>query len=393
MFGEAGSIQLVRILGIRVGASPSWFIVLFLLIWLLSGSFQDALGGSSTEAYVVAVASALLFFVSLLVHELGHAFAARREGMEVKGVDLILFGGLTRMNRDSDSPGEEFRVAAAGPLATLLVVALCFGVSVLLAGPGEALDRATLTAGSAPSPVELLVAFVGTMNAAVLVFNLVPAYPLDGGRIARAAAWRLTGSRVKGTVFAARLGQGFGFLLIGYGAYQLLSDTGSAFGAIWWMVLGWLIATTARGAAISAQVTDRLEGVRVEDVMTRDPLTMPAGVTAMRAHDEWFTKEDGWPWYPVVDDNGRFLGIAEQSAVEEAIGTGRPALQVHELLDEQAPAGQSVGVDQPLEAAFRSEPLRRLGAVMAVDADGRLRGVLTREQLYRALNISVSGRA
>ncbi|HEX2102927.1 MAG TPA: CBS domain-containing protein, partial [Solirubrobacteraceae bacterium] len=186
--------------------------------------------------------------------------------------------------------------------------------------------------------------------------------------------------------------QAFGALLIGLGVYTLLS-TEDAFGGIWWLLLGYLIFASARGAAVSARVSDRLEGIRVEDIMTRDPLTMPAHTTAMQAHDEWFTREGGWGWYPVVDEDGRFLGIAEQGAAEEAIGTGRPALQVRDLLDEQAPAGQSVGVDQPLEAAFRSEPLRRLGAVMAVDADGRLRGVLTREQLYRALNISVSGRA
>ena len=393
MFGEGSSIQLVRVAGIRIGASPSWFVILFLAIYLLSGSFRDALGGSSTEAYLVAVGSAVLFFVSIVLHELGHAFAARREGIEVHGIDLWLFGGLAKLSRDSKTPGEEFRVAVAGPFVTLLVVALCFGVAVLLSGAGDAFELALLEDGSAPSPVELLVAFVGSMNVILLVFNLVPAFPLDGGRIARALAWRITGDRAKGTVFSAVLGQGFGLLLIGWGVYELLTDTNSTFGAIWWIVLGYLIAGSARSAAVSARVSDRLEGIRVEDIMTRDPLTMPPDITAMQAHEEWFAKEGGWPWYPVVDENGRFLGIAEQSAAEQAIGTGRPALRVSELLDEQAPTGQSVGVDQPLEAAFRSEPLRRLGAVMAVDADGRLRGVLTREQLYRALNISVSGGA
>ena len=393
MFGAGSSIQLVRVAGIRIGASPSWFVILFLAIYLLSGSFRDALGGSSTEAYLVAVGSAVLFFVSIVLHELGHAFAARREGIEVHGIDLWLFGGLAKLSRDSKTPGEEFRVAVAGPFVTLLVVALCFGVAVVLSGAGDAFELALLEDGSAPSPVELLVAFVGSMNVILLVFNLVPAFPLDGGRIARALAWRVTGDRVKGTVFSAVLGQGFGILLIGWGVYELLTDTNSTFGAIWWIVLGYLIAGSARSAAVSARVSDRLEGIRVEDIMTRDPQTMPPDITAMQAHDEWFGKEGGWPWYPVVDENGRFLGIAEQSAAEQAIGTGRPALPVRELLDDQAPTGQSVGVDQPLEVAFRSEPLRRLGAVMAVDADGRLRGVLTREQLYRALNISVSGGA
>ena len=392
MFGEGGSIQLVRVFGIRIGASPSWFIILFLAIFWLSGSFQDALGGSSTEAYIVAVAAAVLFWVSLLAHELGHAFQARREGIDVQGIDLWLFGGLAKLSRDSDTPGEEFRVAAAGPLVTLVVVVLCLGITALLVGGDRALELATLERGFDPSPVELLVAFLGSMNALLLVFNLVPAFPLDGGRIARSVAWRLSGDRTKGTVFAARLGQGFGYLLMGWGAFELFTREGGTFGAIWWIVLGYLIAGSARSAAVSARVTDRLEGIRVEDVMDREPLAMPASTTLLEAEERWFGGDGGWPWYPVVDAEGRFLGIAEKVAVEEAIGAGRPALEVRELLGDGDSSGQSIGTDQPLEAAIAAEPLRRLGAVMAVDGEGRLRGVLTRDQVQRALTATAPGR-
>ena len=393
MFGEGGSIQLVRISGIRIGASPSWFIVLFLAIWWLSDSFRDALGGSSSEGYLTAVAAALLFFVSIILHELGHAFQARREGIEVEGIDLWLFGGLARLSRDSRTPGEEFRVAFAGPLVTLGIVAVCFALTALLQGAGEALDLATLDEGSAPSPLELLLAFLGSMNAIILIFNLVPAFPLDGGRIARAIAWRLSGDRAKATVIAGRLGQGFGFLLIGYGAYQLMSDSNSTIGALWWALLGWLIAGSARSAVVTARVTDRLEGIRVEDIMDREPLAMPAGTTVIDAEDRWFAGDGGWPWYPVVDDDGRFLGIVEHDAVDAAVAAGRPALPVRELLGAGDPKGQSIGTDQPLQDAIATEPLRRLGAVMAVDADGRLRGVLTRDQVQRALTATVPGRS
>ncbi|HEV2062715.1 MAG TPA: site-2 protease family protein [Solirubrobacteraceae bacterium] len=392
MFGEGGSIQLVRVFGIRIGASPSWFIVLFLIIYLLSDDFQDMLGGSSTEAYVVAVAAALLFFVSLLLHELGHALAARREGIEVRGIDLWLFGGLAKLSRDSNSPGEEFRVAAAGPLVTLVIAAALFGVSALLVGAGDAGDLAALSAESEASPLELLVAFVGAMNVLLLVFNLVPAFPLDGGRIARAIAWRVTGDRSKGTIFSAWLGQGFGVLLIALGVYTLLTSD-DAIGGVWWLLLGYLILGSARSAAVTARVTDRLEGIRVEDVMNRDPMTMPAATTVLEAHEQFFGAERSWPWYPVVDEGGRFLGIAEQGAVDEALAAGRPALPVSDLFDEQARSGQSVGTDQPLEAAIAAEPLRRLGAVMAVDSEGRLRGVLTYDQVRRALTATAPSRS
>src|SRR5215210_4487470 len=126
MLGGGGSIQLGRIFGIRIGASPSWFVVLFIMIFALSGYFSDTLrDSSSTTAYLVAVTGAALFFVSLVLHELGHALVARRSGIGISGIDLWFFGGLAKMTRDTASPGEELRVAAAGPLVTLVIVAAC----------------------------------------------------------------------------------------------------------------------------------------------------------------------------------------------------------------------------------------------------------------------------
>src|SRR3712207_736328 len=128
----------------RVGASASWFIFLGLAIWLASGWFQDPLGGSSGEAFLTAVAAAFLFFGSIVLHELGHAVEAKRSGIEVEGIDLWIFGGFARLSRDSNSPGEEFRVAIAGPLANALIIAVCLGVTVLLVGADRAIDVARL---------------------------------------------------------------------------------------------------------------------------------------------------------------------------------------------------------------------------------------------------------
>lgn len=383
MFGE-GSIQLVRIAGIRVGASPSWFLVLGFAVLVLSGNFRDTLGGSQTEAFVVAVLAALLFFLSIVLHELGHAFAARRSGMKVQGIDLWFFGGLAKLDRDSQSPGEEFKIAVAGPVVTLLIVAACFGLSALAAGAEGAVDVATLAAGSTTSAVELLIGFVGLMNAVILVFNLVPAFPLDGGRIARAAVWKVTRDRTKGTVVAARMGQGFGYLLMGWGAYSLFTGAESTFGGIWWLVLGYLIAMSARSAAVGARVTERLEGVTVGDVMDASPVTMPDDTRLIEAEDHWFARYEA-DWFAVVDEDGRLLGIAERSRVGDAINAGQPALEIREVLS----PGDPVRTEQPLEAVVAAEPLRRLGAVMAVDANGVLRGVLTIEQVRRALTTVV----
>ncbi len=383
MFGEGRSIQLFRLLGIRIGASPSWFIVVGLFVFLLSGQFQDALGGSTGEAYAVALAAAVLFFLSIVFHELGHALVARRSGMAIEGIDLWFFGGIARFGRDTDSPGEEFKVAAAGPFATLLVVVACFAATAAIDGVGGAVDVATLEAGSATSAAELLLAFVGGMNAIIFVFNLVPAFPLDGGRIARAIAWKVTGNRTKGTVFAGRLGQLFGYALIGFGIYTYVA-TDDAFGGIWWAVLGWLIAGSAKSAVTAARVSSRLEGLTVGDVMDREPLTVPASTTLIDVEEQFFAKH-GWAWIAVVDDGGRLLGVVERDRVQAAIDAGRPVLEVREVLDGDA-AAWGVGTEQPLQAALGSEALRRVGAVMAVDGEGVLRGVLTVEQVQRALS-------
>jgi Zn-dependent protease len=383
VFGEGRSIQLFRLLGIRIGASPSWFIVVGLFVFLLSGQFQDALGGSTGEAYAVALAAAVLFFLSIVFHELGHALVARRSGMAIEGIDLWFFGGIARFGRDTDSPGEEFKVAAAGPFATLLVVVACFAATAAIDGVGGAVDVATLEAGSATSAAELLLAFVGGMNAIIFVFNLVPAFPLDGGRIARAIAWKVTGNRTKGTVFAGRLGQLFGYALIGFGIYTYVA-TDDAFGGIWWAVLGWLIAGSAKSAVTAARVSSRLEGLTVGDVMDREPLTVPASTTLIDVEEQFFAKH-GWAWIAVVDDGGRLLGVVERDRVQAAIDAGRPVLEVREVLDGDA-AAWGVGTEQPLQAALGSEALRRVGAVMAVDGEGVLRGVLTVEQVQRALS-------
>jgi Zn-dependent protease len=382
MFGE-GSIQLARVAGIRVGASPSWFLVLGLAVYYLSGSFEDALGGTQTEAFVVAALAALLFFLSIILHELGHAFEARRSGIQVEGIDLWFFGGIAKLDRDSRTPAEEFRIAAAGPLVTLLIVGVCFLALSVLEGAGRAVDIAALRESVTSSPPQVLIGFVGSMNAVIFVFNLVPAFPLDGGRIARAIAWKLTGERSKGTIIAARMGQGFGWLMIGWGVYTLLSSE-DQFGGIWWIVLGWLIAGTAKNAAQGAQVTERLEGVTVADIMDAAPVTLPGDVRLIEAEEEWFGRYDA-PWFAVVDEDGRLLGIAERTRVAAAIDAGQPALAVREVLS----PGDPVQTELPLEAVVTAEPLRRLGAVMAVDTDGVLRGVLTVEQVRRALTTAV----
>jgi Zn-dependent protease len=383
------SFALGRILGIRIGVNASWFLVLFLFIFWLSGSFSDVLD-DQTAGYVAAVAAAVLFFGSIVLHELGHALAARRFGIEVKDVELWFFGGMTKMSRDAETPGEEFFVAAAGPLATLAIAAAGTLAGVALVGIDDFWNAARLD-GAAPSDVaQLLISFLVSMNVLLLVLNLIPAFPLDGGRIARAAVWRFTGDRGRATRVSAGLGQGLAGLMIAFGVYLLAR--GATIDGIWLAVLGWFIWQWARAAVVQSAFTERLQGVTVADIMDAEPVTVPADLPAGRAFDEYFLRYQGWPWFATVEPDGRFAGLVHRDAVQDAVHSGRLEEPVRELAVESKTDGQ-VRDDAPLEALLASEPLRRLGALMAVDADGRLRGVVTTEQVTRALQTRLSPRA
>src|SRR5215207_1872211 len=244
--GGGGSIQIARVLGIRIGASMSWFIVLGVLIFLLSDYFESVLiGGTSTKGYLVAVAAVLLFFVSIVMHELGHALVARRLGIGISGIDLWFFGGIAKMSRDTDSPSAEFKIAAAGPAVTLVIAAICVGLCTLLSD-GAALDVILLDGGARVSPALALLGFLALWNGALLVFNLIPAFPLDGGRIARSAVWAITGDRNRATRIAGRIGEAFGYLLVAFGVF--LATQGAVFNGVYLAVVGWFLAQGARAA-------------------------------------------------------------------------------------------------------------------------------------------------
>jgi Zn-dependent protease len=387
MFGGGGSMQLARVFGIRIGASPGWFVFLFLMIWWLAVQFADALPhASNTTTYVTAVSGALLFFLSIALHELGHAVVARRNGIEVLGIDLWVFGGLAKLSRDSRSPGEEFRIAAAGPAVTLLLTLLAAVGVALLSHPDW--DVSLFADSDDSSPVLALLSWLALVNGGLLIFNLVPAFPLDGGRIARAIAWRITGDRHRATRLAGRLGQGFAYILIGLGLFLLAS--GDAADGIWLAILGWFLSQGARGAVVSSQFAERIEGVTAADLMDDEPVAILRETTALAAQDEFFLRYQ-LPWFPVIDEtSGRLLGLLRQERVDVAVAGGQPTLTADELLESGEGDEASVPRDTPLETLLGSEPLRRFGALAVVDGDGRLCGVLTLDRVRRALAASVS---
>lgn len=375
------NFQLARVFGIRIGVSASWFVVLFVLIYFLSEYFHQLLHGSQSTAYAVAVAGALGYFASLILHELGHALMARRLGIPIAGIDLWFFGGLSHMRREPETAGEEFKVAAAGPLVTLVLFGLCLGVGTLLASSGSFTHVASLTNEQViATPALALVGWLGFINAALFVFNIVPAFPLDGGRIARAAVWRFTGDRNRATLATGRSGQAFAIALGAFGLWTL--TTSDSFLALMTLMLAFIIYQSAGAAVVQGALGRRIQHITVADIMDREPVTISADITLLDAQEQFFLRYR-WPWFAVVDPARHFLGVVRQQRVENEIAAGRPALPVTDILEEDMPV--RIGEQMPLESLLRAEGIARLGAMVAVDADGVLQGVVTLAQVRQAL--------
>ena len=379
-----GAVTLFHVRGIRIGIDYSWFFVLFLIIFMLSDSFGSVLDTPDGDAlpYALAVISALAFFACILLHELGHAFVAMRHGIGISDITLWLFGGVARMTRDSDSPGTEFKVAVAGPLVTLALGVVCVAIGVAAAGWHE-FWKAMLIQGSAhTSAVLAVVAWLASINALILFFNLIPAFPLDGGRIARAIAWKFTGDRTRATRGAARLGQGFSYLFIAIGIFWFIR--GNLIGGIWLGLIGFILLQSARGAVMQTEFTRRIEGIRVADVMDDEPVAIPESTSVERALDEFFLRYR-WPWFPVVDPAQRFLGLIERGAADAVPEVSRTSSTVRDVFEADSTGTLRVRDDAPLESLLGNDALTRLGALMAVDEDGHLRGVVTADQVGQAL--------
>jgi Zn-dependent protease/predicted transcriptional regulator len=286
------SLRLGRIAGIEIGINWSWLVVFALITWsLAAGVFPNQDPGHSTATYVaMAVVAACLFFVSLLGHELGHAVTARREGMEIDGITLWMFGGVARFTGMFPSAGAELRIALAGPAVSLLIGIACSVLAWALV---------------LPAPVDGVLAWLGYVNLILLVFNLMPALPLDGGRVLRALLWGARGNLRWATNVAAWIGRAFGYLLIAAGVLLFIFQ--GAFSGAWLAFIGWFLLGAAGAERRELAVRQALAGLRVRDLMTRDPVTVPVESTIGRFMDEVAWKRRHTT-YPVLDD-GHVVGL------------------------------------------------------------------------------------
>jgi Zn-dependent protease/CBS domain-containing protein len=363
----SGNLTIGRFGGVEVRINWSWIVIFALIVWTLAdGVLPDQNPGLSDGTYLAAaLVAAVLFFASVLLHELGHAWQARREGMEIDGITLWLFGGVAQFKGMFPSAGAEFRIAIAGPLVSLGLGVLF--VLVALAG--------------LPSAADGVAAWLGYINLALLVFNLIPALPLDGGRVLRAALWKARGDLRWATMLSADIGVAWGYLFIGLGLVMLIFQ--GSFSGAWLAFIGWFVLQAARAEARYIATEEALDGLRVRDLMIRDPVTVDADSTLGQFMDDvaWSRR---FTTYPVLED-GRPVGLLAFGAVA---GVPRSEWDTRRVRETMVPLDQVPLLKEDARAVRALEDLSEAAVHrgLVVD-DGHLRGLLSITALARALEV------
>ncbi|HZA82984.1 MAG TPA: site-2 protease family protein [Actinomycetes bacterium] len=365
MFGTSWRVG--RIAGIELRIDSSWAVIALLItysLYLRASVLYPELSGAG--AVGLGLLAAVLFFGSVLVHELAHAVVSQARGIRVQDITLFLFGGATRARVESRGPGDEFLITLVGPLTSGLLAGL-FG---LLASLGDDLLS---------RPLAGTLGYLGWTNLLLAAFNLVPGFPLDGGRLLRSAIWKATGSLARATQIASAAGQGVGWLLVAFGVVSLLG--GSLAGGIWFAFIGWFLVQAARASYQELQLRDLLRGVEAEDVMATDLVRIPPDLSLQAAVDDYFMRYDHGA-FP-VEEHGRTIGLLTLRGVRRVPREQWPTRRVREHM---IPLGDQVQV--PPEARM-TDVLDKLqdgqaGRVLVVQ-DGEVVGIITPTDLTRWL--------
>ncbi|HXF97139.1 MAG TPA: site-2 protease family protein [Gaiellaceae bacterium] len=362
------TFRLGRVAGVEIGLNWSWLVVFALIVWsLTAGVFPDQNPGLADSTYLaMGVVAAVLFFASILLHELGHALQARREGMEIEGITLWLFGGVATFRGMFPSAGAEFRIAIAGPL-----VSLALGVLFSALAPLSEL----------PAAVDGVTAWLGYINLALLVFNLLPALPLDGGRVLRALLWQARGDFGWATRIAAGAGRGFGYAFIGIGVALFIFQ--GAFSGAWLAFLGWFLLMASASEARYLATRQALSGLRVADLMAREPACVTPGMTLGEFMDEvaWSRR---FTTYPVVEGE-RPVGLLPFRRVARVPRREWDARRVEECMVPLAEV-ETLRGEEPAFEAFQRLAENELGRGLVLE-DGRLVGLLSVSDVARALEV------
>lgn len=363
-------LKLGRVFGIEIGVHYSWFLIALLLTLSLVGHFratQPHWGGATT--WLAALVTGLLFFSALILHELSHALTARARGLPVGAITLFALGGVSRIEREPQGPGTEFVIGIVGPVTSALVGAACLALAGAL-GWSPATDPST--------PTLAVLVWLGYINLGLALFNMIPGYPLDGGRVLRALAWWATGDAARATRLAARGGQAVAYLFIVSGLLRFFA--GAGLGGLWMAFIGWFLLNAAGASYGQVRTLERLRGLRVADVMQRDCARIGRATTLQELVDDLL--RTGRRCYVVVD-GGSVVGLItphEVKEVPQARWGERAVAEAMRPLERLRTVEPGSSVADSLEIMAR-EDVHQLPVVVG----GRLEGVISRGDVMRVL--------
>lgn len=366
-------IRLGRIAGIPVGINWSLMLIFGLITWsLAAGVLPGEVRGQPEALYwVVGLVVALLFFASIVAHELAHAIVARRSGQEVSEITLWLFGGVSKLGGDAATPAIEATIAIVGPLTSVAVAAVVGLVSLAIGAAGA---PAILVAG---------LYWLAGINVALGLFNLVPGFPLDGGRLLRALLWRWQGDRVRATSQAAAVGRFFGFMLAALGLLEffLISDL---IGGLWLVFLGWFLRSAAGAEEAQVLATQAFRGVCVADLMTPNPVTLPASMS-VQEFLQTAPSQHRFTTFPVVSAGGSVVGLVSLRRLLHVPDAARRETVLAEILDPLSRVASARPEDPVTELLKHMGPAGE-GRVLVFDED-RLVGIVSPRDIAGAIPI------
>jgi Zn-dependent protease/CBS domain-containing protein len=364
-------VRIGRISGIEVGVHYSWILIATLITLSLGAHFAEVNPEWTIGViWSAAVVTGLLFFASIVVHEMGHALVARARGLPVRSITLFALGGVASIEKDAADAKTEFWMGIAGPLTSAGIGLLCTGLAVAL-GWGM-----NLTPGNPPMAVLVWLGYINFMLAA---FNMIPGFPMDGGRVLRAAIWGMTGNADRATRTAARIGQGVALFFIMLGVWQFFS--GAGFGSLWIALIGWFLLDAAGATYAQMEVTSGLKGLRVRDIMADDCLRLDAGTTLQRFADDYLLRTGKRCF--VVERNGDIAGLvtaADLKPIDRVRWTATTVEAVMRPLERLRTVTPDTSVIDALHAMGRDDVNQ-----VPVVSNGRMEGMLSRGQIVQVL--------
>jgi Zn-dependent protease len=363
-----GSFSIGTIAGVRIGLHPTWLIIAALVTFSLAvGDLPERFPGWPAIAYVaVGAGVAVLFFASVLAHEMSHALVARRFGVEVRDITLFIFGGAATLEGDAKTPREEALIALAGPVCSIVLGAALVGASLLIE----------------QRQVGDIAGWLGVINLSLAAFNLIPAFPMDGGRVLRAVLWRLRGDQFAATRGAAVVGRLFGYALIAFGVWWAFSDN---LNGLWLAFIGWFISNAAGATVTQMSVQRTMAGVRVRDVMEPSPASVSPNENVADLVNERLVRGESRSFL-VKHDDGGLAGIVTLSDVRRVAREDWPTARVTDIMTRYNDLAMA-RPDEELTAALERLQEREVNQLPVVEEDGRTAvGLLTRAGILRLVD-------